>query len=425
MPKHLDKRRRQWYAYLNIPAGLRPIFGRRRFLKSLETESLSIAEVRVLPIIAEWKHQIAVAKGNPIGDSFEDKVAKVRQHTLKLKAQGVPDHDIQRAHDEIAMTEALGDNNSYKSGDEGNLLDAVSVAHGTKMLLSEHVENYLQTKDVTHKTLEMVRRDLVKFCTKFRFAEDATRRNVVNWANVTLGEELGLSVATRSRMISACRGYWDYLERYKELAIDPPFHNIIAGKSKRKTKAEVEAKRKAFRVTDYHKILSECKHDQLSDLIKLGAYTGCRIEELCGLRLEHVTHDRFELRQSKTEAGWRTVPIHDDIKQIVARLVNKSKDGYLLSGLTFNKYDDRSNAIGKRFGRLKKSLGYGGDYVFHSFRKGFATQLENAGLAHNVSARLMGHSLSDETFGGYSEGLAFERLRDAISHVDWTSRTTH
>ena len=149
MPKHLDKRRRQWYAYLNIPAGLRPIFGRRRFLKSLETESLSIAEVRVLPIIAEWKHQIAVAKGNPIGDSFEDKVAKVRQHTLKLKAQGVPDHDIQRAHDEIAMTEALGDNNSYKSGDEGNLLDAASVAHGTKMLLSEHVENYLQTKDVT------------------------------------------------------------------------------------------------------------------------------------------------------------------------------------------------------------------------------------------------------------------------------------
>ena len=155
------------------------------------------------------------------------------------------------------------------------------------------------------------------------------------------------------------------------------------------------------------------------------AYTGCRIEELCGLRLEHVTHDRFELRQSKTEAGWRTVPIHDDIKQIVARLVNTSKDGYLLSGLTFNKYDDRSNAIGKRFGRLKKSLGYGGDYVFHSFRKGFATQLENAGLAHNVSARLMGHSLSDETFGGYSEGLAFERLRDAISHVVWTSRTTH
>jgi len=33
-----------------------------------------------------------------------------------------------------------------------------------------------------------------------------------------------------------------------------------------------------------------------------------------------------------------------------------TKDGYVLSGLTTNKYGDRSNAIGKRFGRLKRDL---------------------------------------------------------------------
>ena len=45
----------------------------------------------------------------------------------------------------------------------------------------------------------------------------------------------------------------------------------------------------------------------------------------------------------------------------------------LFPELTLNKYGERSNAIGKRFGRLKTKLGYGEDYVFHSFRKGFAT----------------------------------------------------
>ena len=87
----------------------------------------------------------------------------------------------------------------------------------------------------------------------------------------------------------------------------------------------------------------------------------------------------------------------------------------------FNQYGDRSNAIGKRFGRLKSSLGYGKDYVFHSLRKGFATQLENATIPVTVVARLMGHEIEGQTFGNYSDGLALKGLREAINHLDWSS----
>ena len=45
--------------------------------------------------------------------------------------------------------------------------------------------------------------------------------------------------------------------------------------------------------------------------------------------------------------------------------------------------------------------------------------LENAGQQHNISARLMGHELGDQTFGGYSDGVMFERLVKAISHINW------
>jgi integrase len=138
------------------------------------------------------------------------------------------------------------------------------------------------------------------------------------------------------------------------------------------------------------------------------------------LKIETVFNDKIEITDAKTEAGWRTVPIHPHITQTVTRLVDMSEDGYLLSGLSFNKYGNRSNAIGKRFGRLKKRLGYGTDYVFHSLRKGFATQLENANVPVTVVARLMGHEVEGQTFGNYSDGLALEGLKKAIRDLDWT-----
>jgi integrase len=135
----------------------------------------------------------------------------------------------------------------------------------------------------------------------------------------------------------------------------------------------------------------------LQNLIKLGAHTGARIEEICSLTLAKVASDRFQIEDAEPEAGWREIPIHKDIKKLVLALSSQSLDGFLLTGLSENKYGDRSNAIGKRFGRLKAKLGYGGDYVFHSFRKSIARQLEEAGVPENISARLVGHEIQTMT----------------------------
>ena len=419
MPKYLQKRRRQWYAILEIPKTLRQQFGRPRFVQSLETESLSVAEKKVLPVIVGWRRQIDIAKGVDVGtdDELLAAVMRVRRDTQRAKVDGRELVELQMAQEEVAMMEALGPNNDY-SGDDA-LFNAVSIAHGKTHLLREHIEEFLASRDVAPKTTDMQRRDLGLFANKFQYAHDATRLRVIDWVNVTLGAEQNLSLGTRSRMISAARVYWDYLEKNKGLTIPSPLHKVLPPKPKKKTKAMIEAQRKAFRVADYHKLLEGCVDDTLKDLITLAAYTGCRIEELCILKLENVSDDKVEIVDAKSEAGWRTIPIHHHIAQTVARLVATSTDGYLLSGLTFNKYGNRSNAIGKSFGRLKKQVGYGESYVFHSFRKGFATQLENANIPVNVSARLMGHEVQGQTFGNYSDGLALKGLKEAISHVDW------
>ena len=422
MAKHIEKRRRVYYAMLNIPAAVRPAFNnKRKFLKSLETESISQAQVRVLPIIAEWKNQIEIAKGKSTGDKFLDTVDLLRRDAQRLRGLGFPEGEIQAAQEDVAMNAALGNEHTNDRGDGGKLLDAVSVASDEKLLLSEHIDSYLNTKSVTPKTNDMIRRDLVRFTSKFRFADDATNRAVRDWAGIEM-EEANLALATRRRILSACRGYWDYLAYRKSLDLSPPFHKALPPKPKKLTKSEVKDKRRAFRVNDYHKLLNACEHDPLTDLIRLGAYTGCRIEELCALKLTNVYSDRIEIEYGKTEAGWRTVPIHPHISQTVARLVDTSEDDYLLTRLTFNQYGDRSNAIGKRFGRLKDKLGYGKHYVFHSLRKGFATQLENAKVPESDVARLMGHQMSGISFGNYSDGLALEKLKEAIGNLDWTRR---
>ena len=418
MPNFLQKRRRRWYGVMEIPKALRPHFNKARFLQSLETESLTVAEVRVLPLVIEWKKALAVAKGGGTGtdDELLATIMKVRQDAQRLKGQGNSDDVIQMIHEDVAYNRSWNEERGEFVTDDEALANAVSIIHGSSLLLREHIEDYLASRDVAPKTTDMQRRNLKLFAQTFEFAENATRPKILDWVNVELTAAQSLSVATVSRMISACRGYWDYLERHKGLTLEPPFNKVLPSKPKRKTKTAMEAEGKAFRVADYHKLMASCEYPALTDLIHLGAYTGCRIEELCSLKLENVSADRLQIENAKSQAGWRTIPIHRDIAQIVARLVDTSDDGYLLSGLTFNKYGGRSNAISKRFGRLKKALGYSENYVFHSFRKGFATQLENANIPLNVSARLMGHEIHNETFGRYSDGLAFEGLQQAISH---------
>ena len=51
----------------------------------------------------------------------------------------------------------------------------------------------------------------------------------------------------------------------------------------------------------------------------------------------NVKDDRFAIATAKTSAGVREVPIHRELAQTMARLVDQSTDGYLFSGLKPNK----------------------------------------------------------------------------------------
>ena len=409
MPDYLLKQRQGWYAVLEIPKSVRPKFKKVRFKQTLETDSITIAKRRVLPIIAEWKRLIELARHGTATD-FEGELSEWREYQRTYRAQGMSEEEIQ----EVALDVAV---NLHPDTERG--VQLYHVTTGKQIFLGEHIDTYLASQELEQKTIDMKRNDLKRFVNTFRFDDDVTNKAVADWVETELIGKQGLSGATCRRIISTLRGYWRHLERRHDLSAPYPFQSVVP--AARRTKKDIRDKRKGFTPLDYQRLMQAvpASDHQLSDLIRLGAYTGCRIEELCSLKLEHVSSDRIRIEDAKTEAGWRDIPLHQQIKQVVARLKDTSTDGYLLSGLTFNKYKDRSNAIGKRFGRLKTACGYGPDFVFHSLRKGVATQLETALVPENHVARLLGHDLKTMSYGLYSGGVSFAVLDEAISHLDW------
>jgi len=412
-PKFLQKRRRRWYAVLEIPVSVRMKFeGQRRFVQSLETESLSEAERLVLPLVGRWKAEIEAAKSGskkPIKDLTA--LALEFRHGREND-----DAETRELRDDLISDKALDLQWSDPEGAE----TFHKIAHGNSIPTKAHVDDWLSISTNAPKTKDMKRSDVLRLAAVFEFTHKIDVKAVQRWAHDL--EQGGLAPATVTRIISACRGYWDYLNRAGHLSEDiDPFVNAVR-RTSGKTKADQEKKRQPFSQNDLAKLLNAATHNDdpmLRDFIWLAMWTGCRIEELGSLPLKLVDHDSFTVDDAKSGAGNRVIPIHSCLKPVVERLRLTSEDDYLLSGLTFNKYDDRSNAVGKRFGHLKTKLGFDRRYVFHSIRKTVATELENAGVPENVAADILGHEKKTMTYGTYSGGSTFRIKKEALELLQY------
>jgi len=293
-------------------------------------------------------------------------------------------------------------------------------ATGQLVAFDEHVEEWLSSTRLTEKTKDMHRSTVSRFAEKFPLVPDVKRPEVRRWV-AKQTNDVGLTPKTMQRILSGLRGYWRYLQSI-EVADDEaePFSRLdVSKQAKRSSPRSMRLPFQAKEVLSLLDAAIEEGDEELADLIRLGMWTGCRIEELCSLKIAQVKCDHFSVEDAKTAAGWRDVPIHLDLNKTMKRLVGDREDGYVLSGLTENKYGDRSNAIGKRFGRLKKDLGFGRRHVFHSIRKTVVTILENAGVPENVVADIVGHEKTTMTYGLYSGGVSLEVKRKALESLNY------
>jgi integrase len=396
MNDFIIKKRQTYYARLTIPSHLRTKLGKTAFVQSLQTRDIREANIKKHVLLAQWKNLIRTAdNGKPLSE-LESALTGIRQ-----------DPNTKDVQEDVIL--------GFEASEAQTYLHALEIDRGEDLLLAEHAESYLTSikSIVAPKGIHEKRTALAILLTEYQTASQISRHSITLLVNRLLKDK---AKATVAKMVSSYRVFWRYLEQANGIDLGDPFRDVLP-KSGRKTKADREAERKAFLPLDILRLLEECPYSDLKHLITIAAYSGCRLEELCALKLTHVKDDRLLIGYAKTAAGDREVPIHKDLNQLVTRLVDTSTDGYLISGLTLSKFDDRSNAIGKRFGRLKKKLGYDNRYVFHSIRKTFASRLEEAGVPELLAARLLGHEVKTISYGLYSSGSTFPQLKEAINQV--------
>lgn len=421
---YLVKRRRKWWAIHDIPPKLRPVMGFNRLAQSLGTEDEKIAKRRAdLLWLHDWSKRIDAARAGAL-EAVQGDTTFLRRLVMQTQEEDerrlLIDHIRDEADDRRYRALSRAGYKDEREVPEDENVPGVAeaerffrLAAGLLIPTSEHLEEWLSTLNNEPKTKDLKRGTITRFSETFPFIQDITRKEVQRWFNKRATDE-GLTTKTLNRCLSELKGYWNYL-RSLELVPEEgsPFDKLII-------RGKKSTDRREFEPAEVVKLLraAETKEDRsLVDVITLGMWTGARIESLCKLRVSDVHADFLRIEDDKTPAGTRDVPIHSKLKPTIKRLVAESKDGFVLSGLSANKYGDRSDAVGKRFGRLKTELGFGEAHVFHSIRKTVTTILENAGVSENVCADIVGHEKPRITYGLYSGGANLATKKKALEKL--------
>ncbi|ENZ1727577.1 site-specific integrase [Pseudomonas aeruginosa] len=473
MAHNLELQGGTYHVRLAVPADVRQAFGGRKVLsQSLKTGVHREAMERRLPILAAWKAQIKLAReGIPPPEGWQDKIYAVvtaldeRKRSRKLAIVGEKVPHLDTGISESYINEFMQQNprtvewaerllEECGEGIDGKLKLQESLHQIARQFIPHRInEKYKLDKDQKIELSELISNPTLykpkSPITKSRLEKFRTFRETRNIAAKTIDQQtsklsklskyltdtgkpldfdaisdwmdsLNLSSKTLAQYLLAGNVFWKWAMKYDERwRIDfkgkaNPFeqHDLPVMRGSERTTTQ----RRDFTLDDIktlHSAALQSEQKNLADLISLGVYTGARIEEICKLTKENlVTIDGvqcFDIADSKTAAGVRVVPIHPALHHIVVRLSKDSTDGYLIQSKSRNKYGIRSDPFVKSFGRLKTSLGFGADRVFHSIRKTVITQLLRASIPGIIIAEIVGHETGTVIFDVYSQGASISQ----------------
>ncbi|WP_205049039.1 tyrosine-type recombinase/integrase [Paracoccus sp. SY] len=139
-----------------------------------------------------------------------------------------------------------------------------------------------------------------------------------------------------------------------------------------------------------------------------------------------VDGEWFDIKEGKTEAAARRVPIHADLQAIVKRRIEgKAKTDWLFHELRAKR--DAGDTFGKRFKRFREAVGVDDRRAgmrrslvnFHSARRRFTTKARHAGHPKEAIAEIVGHKpdKSDVTFSVYAKGASEGQLKACVGDV--------
>lgn len=418
---HLEKRKDRYLAVLTIPEDLRHHFkGKIRHVKSTGTGDKNKAQAVAFRLVADWKEEFSILRGEtPITDTTALDTALALRQQFEESGDTGEEFNVSE-YDHLKMVIEGIVEEKARGGDSATASAIYNIALMGQEPLIAYLDDWEEQLHVKPKQVERMRKDAELLCDYFPYIADITAPRAREWAQHLIANAgrngKGVGLVSVERIFGAARSVWQYLQEIGKVPDDLEPLKTPAFVKRQKHKQGKDSWI-PFTPDEVVLLVQEASNRQdqaLVDLIQLGMYTGARINELCSLKCSECSETVLRITDSKTKAGIREVPVHTALRSTVNRLLESSKDGYMLTRLPTNKYGSRSDAIGKRFGRLKAKMGFPSLKVFHSIRKTVTTMLENAGVTENLTADIIGHDKPRLTYGLYSDGHSLDKKSEAV-----------
>lgn len=420
---NLVKRKGVYYAEVRVPPDVRNIIGKAVFRRSTGCRDKRNAELEAAPWVSEWWKLIKASRANP--EEVIERIASLkalntqqqedREYAAIEHEYGADGQRTGRSvgwtDAELAMEDYLWDLQNKLSPSEYQYYEDIYKGR-TGIPIELFVSAWIRDEHAsnTPRTQQEARTALKTAARYFPTVQDFTVGNRQKW----LRAETRAKKTVQKDMVYL-RSYFLWLRANQHIGQskrNPFLKDDIKWPKKLKEKQSWLP----FDVPEVVVLRSAAvdKGDLvLARFIDIALYTGMRLSEVA-----QVSRDSLE-----DINGIQCLRVRDDAKSAASSsrlvpLVSTLATRVDFSSIAPPDLEDAGQAVGKRFGRLKTSLGHGKLKVFHSIRKTATTIFEQAGVPEGITADIVGHEKATITYGLYSGGTSIEQRKEAMESFE-------
>jgi integrase len=391
--KYLEWHGQQYRVQVKVPPNARPILGKARLVKPLHTDSLATANRLKHRIVAEFKEQIARAEiearrksrqeADPLIEealNWRAAIEEEKERPVECDEDGVPI--------EVAAADVLGDRAAAieeAEGPERAILFA-KIAQGLATPIMALVDAWIAERAHTKPRQQIdYRRAVSKFAAwlseaKLPSSIEAVSRKIAGRYVSEAMVAKSVHWKTANKDVSALSVYWKWLVKKGHCET-----NVWTGQSlpKIKPKGEDQKPKRPYTDDEVARLMRGIDNPLILDAAMVAALSGMRTDEIARTKVADCAGGVFRVTDAKTTAGIRDVPIHPDLRQLVARRSRgKGPQEYLFHELKDpppGSAMERGQGITKRFVTIRRKLGVDerlpgrrqSRIDFHSFRRWF------------------------------------------------------
>lgn len=438
--QYLEEWRGKWRVTVSVPKHLREKLG-SRLKRQLDTDSLAIANRLKWPIVNEFRTIIAS------GSKPDSDLRSVAEEFRRQRSLAATDEDASEIETNISVTidallgNATGSDVDDDTGEETpryspdrvkQVAEFSQILAGQATPLDDLHGKYIAQLTVKPRTQSDDLRAIAllkRWCAKNDIAPNLqsfpTKRSAVAFADDLQGMEPTLSPVTLNKYLRRLSRYWQWLEKREEVASD-----VWKGLVLSVPEQPHDEKERPFTDEEMRKLLTGNAPQEMHDVMRIAALTGCRLDPIVSLRVRDCENGVFVFKPQKKEKAARLCPIHSDLAEIVERRTkDREKDEPIFPEWPGPKDPkskrERSFKTSNEFTTYRRSVGVKDELEgrrrslvnFHSFRRWFITKAEQADQPEHIIAAVVGHKRQGMTLGLYSAGPKLEQAKRCVEAV--------